>query len=86
MDKYPECEKMAAVADKSQTIGEFLEWAAGTKRFNLCICTWPSNTYGPIGMTTEELLAEFFDINLKKVEKERREMLEDMREHKQKGS
>ncbi len=25
-NQYPECEKMMAVKDKSQVIGEFLEW------------------------------------------------------------
>jgi hypothetical protein len=26
MNEYPECEKMAAIREKSQAIGEFLEW------------------------------------------------------------
>ncbi len=28
MDKYPECEKMVAVSDESQSIGSFIDWLA----------------------------------------------------------
>ncbi len=82
--EYPECEKMKAVNDKSQSIGEFLEWLASEKRVYLAtyleteevdadkLCLWHQSK--------ESLLAEFFKIDLKKVEDERRAMLEKIRE------
>jgi hypothetical protein len=78
-NQYPECEKMAAIKDKSQVIGEFLEWASETQGFRLCISDWYSNEYIPIGMTTEILLAKFFDIDLNKVEIEKRKILDNIR-------
>lgn len=77
--RYPECEKMAAVKDQSQVIGEFLEWAEATQEFELCIYSGYSKEYIPVGITKERLLARFFDINLDKVEKEKRQMLDELR-------
>lgn len=76
---YPECEKMAAVEDKSQVIGEFLEWAKETQDFHLCIYSGYGKEYIPIGITVERLLAKFFDIDIDKVEKEKRQILEEIR-------
>lgn len=76
MPKTPECDKMKAVKPKSQAIGEFLEWLADEKGYAIC-----ENTRGaredwvPIRFNIEEILAEFFEIDLEKVEKERRAIL-----------
>jgi hypothetical protein len=78
-NKYPECEKMSSVKDKSQVIGEFLEWAKQTQEFCMCVYSGYSKEYIPISMTTEILLAKFFDIDLEKAEKEKRQMLEELR-------
>lgn len=77
--QYPECEKMAAVKDKSQLIGEFIEWMRDEQGFEICIRSWYSREYIPMGMTIKILLAKFFDIDLNEVEKERRQMLGEMR-------
>lgn len=80
-NKYPECEKIAVIADKSQVIGEFLEWLQEDKHLVICEqCGIRCNNLSPLNFSTEKLLAEFFGINLNKVEKERRQMLNAMRE------
>jgi hypothetical protein len=78
MSKYPECEKMVAVQDKSQAIGEFIEWLQHYKEYEICHICPEEGEYAPIYFSTEELLAEFFEIDLKKVEKERRKMLKEL--------
>lgn len=81
-NQYPECAKMAAVKDKSQVIGEFIEWMRDTQEFEICLShSNYSGKYIPISITIEILLAKFFNIDLKKVENERRQMLDEMRSH-----
>lgn len=105
--KMPECERMLNVKEKSQAIGEFLEWLEETKKVHFrqfavacgrCKCTtverdedgdWYCNeceeytaTYDVeilFPLRTEQLLAEFFRIDLNKVEQERRDMLKELR-------
>lgn len=67
----PELDKMLAVKEKSQPIGEFLEWLA---------CEWHIHLPASI----EELLAEYFEaeyfeIDLTKMEKERQALLDFVR-------
>ncbi len=78
--QYPECEKLKAVVQESQIIGEFLE-GMGEKGYVL----GKRDTEWPYGLTsinipTEKLLAEYFGIDLNKVESEKRQMLDQMRE------
>jgi hypothetical protein len=78
MKTYPECEKLLAVKDKSQLVGEFLEWASGK---NMVLCARPKGDdeeYYPVMQSWEKLLADFFGIDLNKVESERRAMLADL--------
>ena len=75
--KYPECEKMAAVRDKSQACGEFLEWLNAEKDLHLGSYTSEGLMRG-VNFKTEELLAKFFEIDLVKVEAERRAMIEEL--------
>ena len=74
----PECEKLSAIAPQSQIVGEFLEWLTQDKGY--CIAEEnlgdSSETLIPVYTTTEKLLAEHFGIDLNKVEKERRALLE----------
>lgn len=107
MTDYPECEKMIAINEKSQVIGEFLEWIqsgeADNSKFNrpiflaaFAIVTtyhdlndvekdFPEDEWEVgerimrFSYTTEMLLAKFFKIDMNKVEKERRAMLEEIR-------
>lgn len=103
----PECDKMLAVREKSQAIGEFLEWLqsgeADDSKFKRSIFlgayiintqVWNGNEYEdlpedewevsetrilPFRYSVEALLAKFFGIDLAKVEKERRALLEEIR-------
>jgi hypothetical protein len=65
---YPEHEKMRRARAQSQAIGEFLDWLIGNG-FTIERNEMSHNNF-------EALLAEFFDIDLKKVETEKRQMLE----------
>lgn len=85
MAKYPEHEKLQDVKEKSQFLGEFLEWLRGDN-YELCDVVRQENssgqeyvTYVPNRRSIERLLAEFLDINLEKMEEEKRAMLEEIR-------
>ena len=74
---------MAVVKDESQTIGAFLDWLMGEKRCQ--ISCYDDNFYQgealrPENKSIEQWLAEYFKIDLKKVEEERRQMIDEMRE------
>lgn len=73
--QYPECEKLASVKEKSQELGEFLEWLK--RKYELC--TWEQedgdDVLCPARVTTESILAEYFGIDMTKVEEEHRAML-----------
>ncbi len=75
--KTPELDKQLAVQDKSQPIGEFLDWLTSRKGYTVCFYkggeSW--REFLPVNKTTETLLAEFFDIDLKKCEQERQALL-----------
>lgn len=110
MSNYPEHDKLDAVKDRSQSIGEFLSWlsAQGLSRCyylpEMYICLDcgeidPSRVsarrrecpecdedvelreegYYPDHRGVEKLLAEYFDIDLAKVEQEKRQMLATLR-------
>ena len=98
--KYPEHEKLHTVKDKSQMVGEFLEWLRNDKNIILALehqhvdaCydgIDEDQEYPTCGLTLNELisfgvprmevlLANFFEIDLKKIEKEKDQMLKDLR-------
>jgi len=83
MSKYPECEKMFSVSAESQSIGAFLDWCL-EQRYELR--GW-NDTYqdcpGPLRMSSEQLLAKYFEIDLNKVERERQAMLHELAERQQ---
>jgi hypothetical protein len=88
--KTPECDKLLAVKDKSQVVGEFLDWLRDEKKVVLSIYSTaedeergrrhPEERLTPFYDNTEKMLAEFFEINLAKVERERRAILDALRE------
>jgi len=79
--EYPEHEKLQAVKDKSQAIGEFLEWL-GHRHRRVWLCDYSSryDAWFPLVASKEELLAEYFQIGLKALEKEKQAMLRALRE------
>ena len=84
--KWPEHEKMAKVQVESQAIGEFIEWL-GSQDMLICRATGEEKTdypYIPAYENIERLLARHFNIDLTKIEEEKRAMLEEMRRANQK--
>lgn len=103
--KTPELNKMHAVKEKSQAIGEFLDvflrekgvqlgsphihnekcvgWDEHRNRYNPSIrnrCELHEGEFMPFHYSIENLLAEFFEIDLKVVERERRAILKFIQE------
>ena len=106
---YPEHQRMKAIADKSQSIGEFIEWLINKKNVHLghypTVCyhqdvdgscalhqqvhrECPKNCeeyeedqarFTEWSYNTQRLLAEFFEIDLKKIDAEKEQMLEEIR-------
>ena len=77
---YPEHEKLQKVIDQSQTIGEFFEWLKNTKK--IVMAQWGKwDSLYPLSLPTQETLAEYFEIDLNKLEQEKRAMLEELRQH-----
>lgn len=101
-----ELEKLAVVSDKSQAIGEFIQWLVGTKNYHIARYLtdkeydsdenvyWVDGLYEkkqfkrhkigkeepmPIHIDIEKLLAEYYEIDLAKIEKERREIFDEIR-------
>jgi hypothetical protein len=78
---YPEHEKLKKIQDQSQICGEFLEWLNSEYEIVLCQSRGKLDLYYPCSQSREKLLAEFFDIDLDKLETEKRQMLEEMRKN-----
>lgn len=78
-EDFPEHKKLRAIKDRSQVIGEFLEWLQGEKGFALA--TWCSHGefLDPARFNVNQLLAEFFEIDQEKLEAEKLAMLDQMR-------
>lgn len=77
MEKYPECEKFKKISKESQIIGEFLEWL---EKSNIVLCQFNEDNqeFYQIFKGIQNLLAKYFKIDLKEVEKEQRAMLKDL--------
>lgn len=76
--EYPEIEKMRAVMPESQAIGAFLEWLE-EGGMHICRVAPPQQgareQWVPVSKSITTLLAEHFEIDLTKVEKEKRAIL-----------
>lgn len=82
MNEYPEHEKLKKVQDKSQAIGEFLDWLQNER--HVVLAKYGDDKYTrdnlyAVGQSITEWLAEFYEINQTKLETEKRLMLEEMR-------
>lgn len=77
--KYPEHTKLKAIASKSQVCGEFVEWLADKKGIVLAQFHGLSGHHYQNPTPLRALLAEFFEIDSKKIEEEKRAMLDEMR-------
>lgn len=75
----PTLDRMLAVKEQSQLCGEFLEWL----QYRYTLCHRPTrdrwNHYTPAAIDIESLLADFFEIDLDEADREKREILEELR-------
>lgn len=73
---YPVSEKLRMVSDRSNEIGGFLEWLSFEKDISLVILEEGENftDWKHVSQTTQQLLAEYFEIDLDELDKERRHM------------
>lgn len=72
----PEHDKLRAVKDRSQACGEFLDWL---RDHGYVLCERAEEELVPAFKRTEQILAEFFEIDLDALEREKREMLAELR-------
>ena len=80
--RWPEHEKLARVQDDADTIAEFLEWLERSSMFVAEWVKYPEYVDDrgmPIRLNREQLLARYFGVDLDQVEREKREMLQDIR-------
>ena len=83
MSETPELDKMRAVRDRSQIIGEFLEWLTGEEGTTLCKVIirggLAHDKVVPCVESTEKLLGRYFGIDLDAADREQRKLLEELR-------
>lgn len=75
-ESFPEHEKLLKVAQTSQVIGEFL--TENGHGWVLAEYT-EDDTLVPVALSVVEVLATYFDIDLRKIEAEKQQMLNIMR-------
>ncbi|RMH18203.1 MAG: hypothetical protein D6698_07410 [Gammaproteobacteria bacterium] len=75
MSEYPEHERLRRIQPLSQAIYDFLEWSSEK---GYILGEWIGDTLFPAGIDRREMIAEFFEIDLKKLEEEKRDMLSNL--------
>lgn len=78
MSDWPEHEKLHKVSSDSQAVGYFLEMMRGQ---GLMLCGYDSEAEGyyPASKSDHQILADHFGIDLVKLEDEKQQMLERLR-------
>lgn len=80
MAEYPEHVKLKNLDGANETIGDFLEWLDEN---GMVVCQRTDNNvhnlYWPVAKSVEQLIAEFFGLDRKKLEDEKRAMLDEIR-------
>lgn len=65
---FPELEKLKVIQEKSQAAGEFYHWAIHKGYIKQRMF-----------LNLDKILAEFFEIDLEKIDNEKRQILEELR-------
>ena len=79
MKEYPEHHKQSKILDKSQAIGEFLDWLCHETDIVFGIWDEHDDELNPYHISIQQILADYFDIDLNKLEAEKQSMLEKIR-------
>lgn len=79
MDEYPEHNKLHSIKDISQQIGYFIDWMIYEKQWAICEFRTKIDSYEPIYLSIEKILAEYFEIDSNKLEAEKLLMLDKLR-------
>ena len=74
----PEHDKLNALSGENQIVGNFIEWL-GENQFTICEWSNSGHEFYPSFETVPSLLAKYFGIDLEKLEKEKRAILERFR-------
>ena len=69
----PECDRALGLREQNQTIGQFIDWL---NEHGMCIASTRGDGYWPVNHSIEKLIADYQGIDLKKMEKEKRKLLE----------
>lgn len=78
--KYPEHEKLQCIKDKSEICGSFLDWLQNERNPRIQLCEFNENGEEfPCYKRIDQLLAEYFEIDLQKLEKEKLQMIEELK-------
>lgn len=77
-ERYPESEKLAQKRSERLTLGEFFQWLEDEKGYQLG--EYYDGNFVRTARRLETLIMEFLGVDRKKLEAERQEMLEKMRE------
>lgn len=78
MSSYPEHDKLSEVKERSQACGEFLDWLR-EQGYWLCRLD-DHDCFYQAHVPTQNLLAEYFQINQAALETEKRAMLYDLQQ------
>jgi len=94
-DSYPEHEKLQEISHLSNAIGQFIEWLSG---HGYQICEYldmddeegslgdPTQGYFPVYRSITSWLEEYFEIDGAVIEREKRQMLAQIRGESEEGS
>jgi hypothetical protein len=74
-----ELDRLAEHHDESMIISNFIDWLIDEDGKEICKFHADDDAYYPIRKNGETLIAKYFDIDMVKVEKERRALLEKIR-------
>jgi hypothetical protein len=72
--EYPQSEKLAQIREERVAINEFIEWLNNEKSISLV----NEGTRSGIHQSVDRLVMEFYGIDEKELERERREMLDEV--------
>lgn len=76
--EYPEHEKLRAIKDQSEPIGQFLA-DMECEGIELCKFDREVGEYQPLYKSINAILADYFEIDLVKLEEEKQAMLKEVR-------